>query len=868
MRMTANHKVEPIPGRGPRPARLMGVGERPGKVEFEKGRVFSGPSGQELDYHYLPVLRKLGIEPGDIYLTNLVKDYREGNPEPEPWEVERDTPLLLEELKQVRPEIVVPMGGHSTRWFLPWMRERGWNMEYVWGLAYPEVSYARDGFYKAQGFTVFPINHPAAGLHDPDMQWQVREGWERLRRHLQGEDMTPPCTVEPVYKRLNGYGYSFEGRVALDSETNEQSVWGMSLSTGCAVGAINGVAIGLEESERIAQSLHPTKCRPIFHHALHDLTEMTRRMGFRFREDVYDDTMLLAYILQTYPQGLKPLAYRLLGLDMREYSDVVAPAQNELARKWMLGVLCADDHLGLLQHAPEETVFDPKAREWKTKKPWSPEKRIVRMLSDHYNKGGADFKARWGNVPRKQQEAVEAVAGSPFPLASLADIPEKDAIRYAGRDPFATRKVFDILMPEVKEKGLEKVYRMDLACYPIIRAMREGGILIDRPFFQRYRDHTVSRQDEVEEAIFDLVGARINPESTQQVAGLLFDRLRLRPTGKVKFLKSGQPSTKDKYLESWRKLHPVISLICEHRELDKKVGTFIDPVLQKSAADSRLYPDILMTRQYTGRFSGKDPNVLAFPADDFRQGFIAGPGNVWGCWDLVAIEFLWLAFVSKDDRLVEIFLKKLDPHTQTASRMFKVPYSDVDKDTQRYPCKRINYGTIYNISATGLYDQLQAMHLDYTVDDCQDMLDWWFNEYRGVKKYYAKVDAKARRDGYVEDYWGRRRMMEQVRCSLPYKREEALRAAENHGIQGGANGIFKLWLRGIWDNIKAPSAPVQPLIPAHDEFDAEVRAEAWAAVDPIIRELARETTPPEMAAMGLYVEADGGCGKNWAEAKG
>lgn len=104
-----------IPAEGPVPCRVLVVGERPGKDEAKWGRPFVGKAGKELDRY---LARDAGLCRDEVRVTNTVLDYRYGDPNPEPWEIERDRPALLAEIAKCRPEVVAAVGRFAARWFL------------------------------------------------------------------------------------------------------------------------------------------------------------------------------------------------------------------------------------------------------------------------------------------------------------------------------------------------------------------------------------------------------------------------------------------------------------------------------------------------------------------------------------------------------------------------------------------------------------------------------------------------------------------------------------------------------------------------------------------------------------------------------
>ena len=98
-------------GGGPPNARIMLVGQNPGKEEAERGRPFVGKSGKYLDQ----TLKKNGLDRSKLYITSVVKETTPGNRMPTSSEITRWMPHLLEEIRRVRPKIVVLMGKVASK---------------------------------------------------------------------------------------------------------------------------------------------------------------------------------------------------------------------------------------------------------------------------------------------------------------------------------------------------------------------------------------------------------------------------------------------------------------------------------------------------------------------------------------------------------------------------------------------------------------------------------------------------------------------------------------------------------------------------------------------------------------------------------
>jgi uracil-DNA glycosylase len=139
-----------VPGEGPSDARVMVVGEAPGRLEDESGRPFVGRAGALLD----EVLAAAGLERGDVYITNVVKARPPRNRDPSRAEVEHWMPVLEAELACVAPALIVPLGRHALRHFAPALK----------------IGDVHGRLVQAGGWTLYPLYHPAAALRSTKLR--------------------------------------------------------------------------------------------------------------------------------------------------------------------------------------------------------------------------------------------------------------------------------------------------------------------------------------------------------------------------------------------------------------------------------------------------------------------------------------------------------------------------------------------------------------------------------------------------------------------------------------------------------------------------------------------------------------------------
>jgi uracil-DNA glycosylase len=147
-------------GHGNPHAKIVFIGEAPGKNEDQKGRPFIGAAGKFLD----EMLESIGLSREEVYITNIVKYRPPNNRDPLPNEKEQFLPYLLEELEAIRPVIVVTLGRHSMNCFLP----------------EEQISKVHGQVIKKSGYTFVPLYHPAAALYNGAMRQVLIEDFNKI----------------------------------------------------------------------------------------------------------------------------------------------------------------------------------------------------------------------------------------------------------------------------------------------------------------------------------------------------------------------------------------------------------------------------------------------------------------------------------------------------------------------------------------------------------------------------------------------------------------------------------------------------------------------------------------------------------------
>lgn len=163
-------------GSGDPRARLMFIGEAPGKNEDLSGEPFVGAAGKLLD----ELLASVDIVRSQVYITNLVKCRPPGNRDPEALEIATCAPFLARQIELVDPAVIATLGRFSSH--------------HVLGTTSP-ITAIRGRLFHVDGRRVVPIFHPAAALYDGSKRGVLFDDLKRLRAVIEraesGEDAVP-----------------------------------------------------------------------------------------------------------------------------------------------------------------------------------------------------------------------------------------------------------------------------------------------------------------------------------------------------------------------------------------------------------------------------------------------------------------------------------------------------------------------------------------------------------------------------------------------------------------------------------------------------------------------------------------------------
>ena len=448
------------------------------------------------------------------------------------------------------------------------------------------------------------------------------------------------------------------------------------------------------------------------------------------------------------------------------------------------------------------------------------------------------------------------------PQKNMREIAPELVKDYAAEDADVTLRLEDALRPAVKEAGLLNVLEgSEEPLVEILSEMERTGVRID---VSALRTYGVSLDREIQGLLTSILSygePGMNVDSPKQIGELLFERLKLDPSG-VKRTTKGQWSTDEKTLQSVVGLHPVVADILEYRACSKlrstyveKLPQFIDPV------DGRVHTTFAQALTETGRLSSSDPNLQNIPVRTERGKNIRAAvvprdaDHLLVSADYSQIELRLMAAMSGDAAMKDAFARGEDIHRDTAARVFGVPAAEVTPE-QRSRCKMVNFGIIYGISAFGL-----AQRLKITRTEASALIDTYFGLYPAVRRYMDKAIEDARRTGYAVTLLGRRRTLRDISSRNATARMAAERDAINTPVQGTAADMIKVAMVRVDRAMKKAGLKAKMVLQIHDELLFDVPKGEVEQVS----EIARREMEAAMD-VGVPLEVSVGVGENWLEA--
>lgn len=414
------------------------------------------------------------------------------------------------------------------------------------------------------------------------------------------------------------------------------------------------------------------------------------------------------------------------------------------------------------------------------------------------------------------------------------DVLTQSQLFYSASDVIATWLIYQSQRAEIDENDLNLWKNIELPFLWVILAL--SGMKMNSSAWKILAEYN---QNKAQEYINKY--PEINLSSPKQVLE------KLRKLGYKKL-----ESTKEDYLK------PIIAE-CEfardlvnYRGISKALSTYGENWINDFIeSDERIYSDFRSIGAATGRPSSSNPNVENIPSKDtseFRKCFVADEGNVLIDADWSAQEPRIAAYLSQDEKMIEIFKSRKDIYTEAAKLMFGWKLSKNDP-RRRERMKPTVLGASYGLTEYG-------MELKYQIpkDEGRKLLQVFFETFEGMAQFR---DNQHRVKTYVQTIYGRKYWLN------PYQKGSENNAL-NSPVQGSAADALKIATYRFlnkWGWRDVNSIIVNMI---HDEILLEVPDELKDAAIQILKEVMIEVA--EEMHEGIPAEVEVGFGKTWAEA--
>jgi DNA polymerase-1 len=395
--------------------------------------------------------------------------------------------------------------------------------------------------------------------------------------------------------------------------------------------------------------------------------------------------------------------------------------------------------------------------------------------------------------------------------------------------------------------------------FPLVRVlanMEHSGILVDRAYLDELNSGFGDKMASLERTIQQHAGELFNINSNLQLQRVLFEKLGLPKTRRIK---TGY-STDAAELEKLAGAHPIISSLLEYREVSKLKNGFTEMLLGLiDRSSGRIHTTYEQTTAATGRLSSSAPNLQNIPirgelGRQIRRAFMAPPGHVLLSADYSQIELRVLAHLSEDDTFCQAFAQGHDFHATIAAKVYGVGLSDVTS-TMRNQVKQFSYGIAYGMSTYGV-----SQRLGVEMDEAASFVETYYAQFPRLKEFLAAQVEKAKIDGFTTTMFGRRRYLPELLSANFRLRALGERMALNAPIQGSAADIMKKAMIAVDDALRKHRI-AKMLLTVHDELVFEVAAENLEQAQKVIE---NEMTHAADLRCGLAVDLHSGT--NWAEA--
>jgi len=491
-----------------------------------------------------------------------------------------------------------------------------------------------------------------------------------------------------------------------------------------------------------------------------------------------------------------------------------------------------------------------------------------------------------------------------FQLIDWSGTIGEDEIRYAARDAAVLLPLADIFRELIRRNGLERVFRIEMACLPAAAEVELSGLPFDleeaRKLLHPAREEVVRKREEAAKAAGR---PSLNPDSAQEVLealrelafqeGLLSGEA-VRANGEELPLSSAS-ETAERILQKLppsSRLGGFLRALGEYRRAKKRADFLEEWAERVHPATGRLHPELRqLNPNGVGRFSAARPNVQQVPrGGEMRALFRAPEGRVLVAADYSAIEMRIMAELSGDRNLIRVFREGRDPHRATAAFISGKPEEEVTGE-ERQEAKALGFGLIYGMMEDTLRAYAEAGYgVSLGPEEARAKREAFFRAYPGIREWHEKQFNLAW-DGGFREVWRHtasrgfhtvrrcvaRTLSGRMRCwpGVPYVTRSGRRTLRKHGSftelyntpdQGTGADILKLAMARVYEELLQHGQEDMRLVcTLHDELVIEAPEDKAEEAKRLLSSCMLQAAGEILKRVPAEVEC--GAGKSWKEAK-
>lgn len=785
---------------------IMFVGEAPGETEDNTNTPFVGKAGQFLR----EAVEAAGLNNYNIIYTNAVRCRPPNNSTPTARQITYCQHFIIDEIEKHNPAIVMLLGNVPlksvlgevgiTHWRGTILERNGRRYAPAWHPSYVlrEAAHATELF---RDFDAVADAISGAAVHD------VSKGYERYL-------ISTAAEVEEMHQIIMSVG-----KCSMDTESNlgihpyqpgchpimmSFAVSGPGLQRAWAVTNLSDP----EVVESLLSLIQDESIQKVYHNAKYDALVCYAEYGI-WPANVVGDSALASYLLDSAPggHGLKELAGRYLG--MYEYDQK------------------------LQEYHAQHPESDPKRHGDNSLVP-------VDLLADY--------------------ASLDAVATLELENLLYHELGDGEANNTLAVLYEQLMLPANMQLAKLESAGLvvdADIDRRYVKVYNECRAQQYQQIMQD-PYVKKYIKHMQTELDADYHSKKHKKAApafHLNPGSYEQMRTIIYGSgyYHLEP---LAFTPTGKPSLSWDVLKEYAGQHPFLKLYRYYILLTKMLSTYLEPALDWRGRDYHVHMSISTINTVTGRTASSDPmNSQNIPTPEKEPGTLLATLPIknifthtwWGSTDRVhwpsdnsdilagksgcvlaadysGMELRVMASVSQCRGMIDIFESGADVHSVVTCKLYGYELADFVRRRKagdeaaisaRYHAKWVNWTLLYGGSAYTLH-QLYGIPMP----EAERLVNTYYTMFPEVLQYRGETIDFARRNGYVESPFGRRRYMPYINDSNDSKRHAAEREAINMPIQSAASDVLLCALIIISDQITGRQSRLMNTV--HDSLMGDI----------------------------------------------